>query len=315
MKGATGRLARVPALVVCAALMAAPAAAPAGDEPLVLLRGAAPDGGRETSGGPAPDSSLGGIGEAAPAAVAGSAGAPGNAMPSGTGSAREDEAGAAAGPPDGGSRLLRALAEGPGRGNVPADDRAPVFTADGCPRALLRRLLAGAVSQADALSALGIEREVLTLCRERQEIVTALFETEARLRELRAPAEAPAPLSAAPSAAPAPVGATAERKAPSIEPAAPSPLRAALAATEATRKAPGTPDYGWFSIIGSAGALRAGVTDGSGVWFVREGDPLPGGARIAVIAGRPPGVRVSGHGESAGEETSLPWRARPGGTP
>ena len=314
MKGATGRLVRVPALVVCAALMAAPAAAPAGDEPLVLLRGAAPDGGRETSGGAAPDSSLGGIGEAAPAAVAGSAGAPGNAMPSGTGRAREDEAGAAAGPPDGGSRLLRALAEGPERGTVPADTGPPVFMAEGCPRALLRRLLAGTASEADALSALGIEREVLTLCRERQEIVTALFETEARLRALRAPVEAPAspaPSAAAPAAVPVP----AVRQASPVGQAAPSPLRTALAAAAETPKEPPPPSYGWFSIIGSAGALRAGVTDGSGVWFVREGDPLPGGARIAAIAGRPPGVRVSGHGESAGEETSLPWRARPGGTP
>ena len=75
-----------------------------------------------------------------------------------------------------------------------------------------------------------------------------------------------------------------------------------------------SPRYAWFSIIGTAGALRAGVTDGTGVWFVREGDPLPGGARIAAIAGRPPGVRVTGAGES-GEATLLPFRARPGGSP
>ena len=178
---------------------------------------------------------------------------------------------------------------------------------------MLRRLLAGAASEADALSALGIEREVLTLCRERQEIVTALFETEARLRALRAPVEAPAPAPSAPSAAAAPAAAHAPdlRKAPSIEPAAPLPLRAALAGAAGTpADAEPEPRYGWFSIIGSAGALRAGVTDGSGVWFVREGDPLPGGARIAAIAGRPPGVRVSGLSD---RETPLPYRARPGG--
>ena len=321
MKAATGRLARVPALVICAALMAAPAAAPVGDEPLVLFRGAGPDGGRGTSGGAppvpspdaAPDSSSAGIAEAAPAAVAGTAGARGKARPSGTGTAWEDEAGAAADPPDGGSRLLRALADGPEPGGVPAEDGAPVFTAEGCPRALLRRLLAGAVSEADALSALGIEREVLTLCRERQEIVTALFETEARLRALRAPAEAPVPASSVPSAAAAPAAAHAPavRMAPSIESAVPSPLRAALAGAAGTpADAEPEPRYGWFSIIGSAGALRAGVTDGSGVWFVREGDPLPGGARIAAIAGRPPGVRVSGLSD---RETPLPYRARPGG--
>ena len=279
---------RVTGLVFVAVVLATAGAAPAGDGIVPPLPEAMP-------GHP-----LAGIVEAAPdTGIAG----PAESM------ATEETAG-------GGSRLLRALAEGSGRADVPRDDAAPVFMAEGCPRALLRRLLASAASEADALSALGIEREVLTLCRERQEIVTALFETEARLRELRAPAEAP--LSAAPSAAPASaaVPAPAVREASPVGPAAPSPLRAALVGAAGTpADAEPEPRYGWFSIIGSAGALRAGITDGSGVWFVREGDPLPGGARIAAIAGRPPGVRVSGHGESAGEETPLPWRARPGGTP
>ena len=174
--------------------------------------------------------------------------------------------------PAGGSRLLRALSEPRAAAGVPADDAAPAFAAEGCPRAVLRRLLAGAVDEAGALSALAIERELLALCRERQEIVTGLFETEARLRALRAPAEAP------------------------------------------VESEPSPPRYGWFSIIGTAGALRAGVTDGSGVWFVREGDALPGGGTVAAITGRPPGVRLSGIAGS-GDETALSWRARPGGGP
>ena len=281
---------RVTGLVFVAVVLATAGAAPAGDGIVPPLPEAMP-------GHP-----LAGIVEAAPD----------------TGIAGPAESMATAETAGGGSRLLRALAEGSERADVPRDDAAPVFMAEGCPRALLRRLLASAASEADALSALGIEREVLTLCRERQEIVTALFETEARLLALRAPAEAPAPASSVPSAAAAPAAARARavRMAPSIESAAPSPLRAALAGAAGTpADAEPEPRYGWFSIIGSAGALRAGVTDGSGVWFVREGDPLPGGARIAAIAGRPPGVRVSGQGESAGEETPLPWRARPGGTP
>ena len=72
------------------------------------------------------------------------------------------------------------------------------------------------------------------------------------------------------------------------------------------------PYYAWFSIIGTAGALRAGVTDGTGVWFVREGDALPGGATVAAIAGRPPGVRMTDAGES-GQATPLPFLARLGG--
>ena len=244
--------------------------------------------------------------------------------------------------PAGGSRLLRALAERqkalvpetfePGRSNMRGDAARPEtlrdFTAGGCPRALLRRLLAGAAGEADALSALGIEREILALCRERQKILAGLFEAEARLSELHAAGRdaEPQPHIPTPSAAPAPAPET-----PAVETAVRSPLRAAPggAAEKANETDPGAgdtraadtpaakqraPRYAWFSIIGTAGALRAGVTDGTGVWFVREGDPLPGGATIAAIAGRPPGVRVTGAGES-GEAALLPFRARPGGGP
>ena len=230
----------------------------------------------------------------------------------------------------GGSRLLRALAGNPGRENTRAEDRAPVMAAEGCPRGLLRRLLAGAAGEADALSALGIEREILTLCRERQEVLAGLFEAEAALRELRTPAVAaaaqPEPAEKAAVAPPSP----ARLVAPAARTEAPSPLRAALAAadtadeTDTGAAEPRAPRYAWFSIIGSAGALRAGVTDGSGIWFVREGDALPGGARIAAISGRPPGVRVTGSGETlvpgtlgpeSGEGTPLPYGARPGDGP
>ena len=286
MKSATGRLAQVPALVLGVALMVAPDAAPAGE-------GIVPPWPGGATGSRPPASA-----EAAPNADAGTAGRE-------EGSTGQEGQGR-------GSRLLRALADGPERGNVPANDAAPVLMAEGCPRALLRRLLAGAVGEAGALSALGIEREVLVLCRERREIVTGLYETEARLRELRAPEAAPEPpVSASPPAA---------AHAPAVpavaaEPAAPSPLRAALDAAAGTQAdaEPPAPAYGWFSIIGSAGALRAGVTDGSGVWFVREGDPLPGGATVAAIAGRPPGVRVTG-ADGGGREL-LPYRARPGDVP
>ena len=185
-----------------------------------------------------------------------------------------------------------------------------MFAAEGCPRALLRRLLAGAAGEADALAALGVETEILTLCRERQEIVTALFETEARLAALRAPVAAPTPETPEPLESAAPAPAAEPDPKPAREPLAraPSPLRAALAGAGTAAE----PSLGWFSIIGTAGALRAGVTDGTGVWFVRAGDALPGGVRVAAIGGRPPSVRVTG-GESTA--TPLPWRARPGGAP
>ena len=158
---------------------------------------------------------------------------------------------------------------------------------EGCPRDVLTRLLAGAAEREDVLSALAIERETLKLCHERQLIVTGIFETEARLRALRAPA-VPAAMTPAP-AVPAVVPQL------GAAPSAPKPAKAAAV----------QPRYGWFSIVGMAGDLRAGVTDGRRTWFVREGDPLPGGIRVGRIAARPPGVRIEGGG-------ALPYRERPG---
>ena len=313
MRIAPRSAAGVAALVLGAVLAAAPGLVPAAGEMVPPMPGAAPAAEAAAVGDGA---RTGSPGERAEEHAGASGGRP---LQDDTGGSAEG--GAAVGhAPAGGSRLLRVLSEPRAPAGAPADDAAPAFAAEGCPRAVLRRLLAGAVDEAGALSALAIERELLALCRERQEIVTGLFETEARLRALRAPAAAaPSParadtaaaVAAAASVAPAPARAAA---APASSP--PSPLRAALAgAEEAPVDAePATPRYGWFSIIGTAGALRAGVTDGSGVWFVREGDALPGGGTVAAIAGRPPGVRLSGIAGS-GDETALSWRARPGGGP
>ena len=237
------------------------------------------------------------------------------AGPAGEPAERADPPGnAGAAPEEPGSRLLRALAAVPDLGLVPAGPEAPgaapVFAAEGCPRGVLRRLLAGAADEAGALSALAIEQELLVLCRERQEIVAGLLETEARLRELRAPGEGTGPAEVLAAVVEA-VLETPAAAAPSPPSASPSPLRAALEAeADPEEQAPPEPGYGWFSIIGSAGALRAGVTDGTGVWFVREGDALPGGAAVAAISGRPPGVLLAGPGGDGGE-TPLPYRARP----
>ena len=226
-----------------------------------------------------------------------------------------------------GSRLLRALwkqsNQTPQTSGSSEPSGLPVFPAEGCPRDLLSRLLAGAVSESGALSALAIERETLKLCLERQRIVAGLFKQDAQLRALRAPAAPPVPSAPAAAAPPAdrtdirnqtrPIG---EPVAPAVprEPAAVSPLRVALAgaATDTAPESDPGPRYGWFSIIGAAGALRAGVTDGRRVWFVRAGDPLPDGVRIAAIAARPPGVRVADPRGTTGQQTLLPYRARPG---
>lgn len=268
---------------------------------------------------------------AAPGGVATIAGTP--PVPNAEPTAPPSEQGArvqakpvAAGSPPRGSRLLRALVESTVQAGRETERAVPVFAAEDCPRALLRRLLAGAAGEADALAALAIETEILTLCSERQRIVTALFETEARLRELRAPAEPVAAVEAASITPPAPVEPVMERETGErpgtgerpVTPATampapapvPSPLRQALAAAPESGPKPG-PSLGWFSIVGSAGALRAGITDGTGAWFVREGDALPGGGTVAVIAARPPSVRTTAPGEEKGEP--LPFRPRPGG--
>ena len=171
----------------------------------------------------------------------------------------------------------------------------------GCPRDLLTRLLAGVAERQDALSALAIEHETLKLCHERQLIVTGIFETEAQLRALRTPAE---PAAANRSLA---VAATVASVMPQLN-TVPAKLPApSTTAGKPAKAAPAAPRHGWFSILGMAGDLRAGVTDGRRVWFVREGDPLPGDIRVGRIAARPPGVQIKG-----GDDRALPYQARPG---
>ena len=218
------------------------------------------------------------------------------------------------------SRLLRVLdggtagqpqLAGPGEKartpNVPVPKSGiptPLMAASvvaGCPRDLLARLLAGVANKEDALSALAIEQETLKLCHERQLIVTGIFETEAQLRALRAPVEpaaanrSSAVAAAVPSVMPQLNTVPAKLPAPSTTP------------PNSAKAAPAVPRYGWFTIVGMAGDLRAGVTDGRWVWFVREGDPLPGDVRVGRIAARPPGVQIVG-----GDDSALPYRARPG---
>ena len=217
----------VPAMVLYAALAAASAHAWAGGEPVVPFPGPSVSG-TSVSGTRVPGTVEDGEGKSAEAAdPAAESGVPGMAAADET-AAPDDGAevsgmavpgldaessdpavpdgamaparvsAAKADVPAGGSRLLRALAELPEAlvpepGHVARPGTPRVYAAEGCPRALLRRLLAGAAGEADALSALGIEREILTLCRERQEILAGLFETEARLSELREAGRAPEP--------------------------------------------------------------------------------------------------------------------------
>ncbi len=221
-----------------------------------------------------------------------------------TGAAEAAETGSANG--GGRSRLLRVLDGGEARTpdgpvpetGIPAQMAGSVIA--GCPRDLLTRLLEGVAERRDMLSALAIEQEILKLCHERQLIVTGIFETEAQLRALRAPKVSPAEnRSQAAAAVPSVV--------PQLNTAGAKPPVSATTARKPANAAPSAPSYGWFSIVGMTGDLRAGVTDGARVWFVREGDPLPGDVRVGRIAARPPGVQIEGSDGHA-----LPYRARPG---
>ena len=221
-----------------------------------------------------------------------------------------------------GSRLLRSLSDWatPTASQVPPaaadlgadvargpDDRV-VF---GCPRALLAALLAESAETGDAVSALAIERETLALCRERQEIVTGIVTLEGELRALVGdlPSEQAGIVAVAdvPSVNAPIVKESAPVRVVSLAPA-PGDDDGATAPEETAPPPPAPPVYAWFSIIGTAGELEAGVSDGGRVWFVREGDRLPGAVTIERIAARPPGVHVGG-----ASGVALPYRPRPSG--
>ena len=249
------------------------------------------------------------------------------------------------------SRLLRHLSEGAtpmesagpsptdaGTADRGRDGAAPLLSGAlrGCPRALLSALLAGAAetlvpetlapetlgpSTGDAVSALAIEREILGLCRERQEIVTGIVRAEGELRALlaesRGASVAPAVAADTPSVADTPIVKVSTPVRVVSLTATPDGGRDEAPEKAAKPPAPPAPSWSWFSIIGTAGSLRAGVSDGgrggTSVWFVREGDRLPGGLTVERIATRPPGVHVGVAAETLGPLKALPYRQRPQG--
>ena len=212
--------------------------------------------------------------------------------------------------PPSGSPSSAAADPANGNSGVAAMARPPSAVLFGCPRVLLAALLAEAAETGDAVSALAIERETLVLCRERQEIVTGIVTLEGELRTLvgdlpteRARIAASADVTSVDVAIvkeSAPVRVVSLAPAPEDDDGAPAP-------EETAPPAPPAPSaYSWFSIIGTAGDLEAGVSDGGRVWFVREGDRLPGAVTVERIAARPPGVHVGG-----ASEITLPYRPRP----
>ena len=172
--------------------------------------------------------------------------------------------------------LVTMLTGPPAEGSTMAD----------CAIELLRTRLASAVAGEDVLTAVALENELLRLCQRRQQLVADVLHTELLLASLAAgeaetgpslPVEAPPP-PAAPSAT------LLDQLAEATPPAAePEPW------------VDPAPPYTWFNILGMAGNLRAAVTDGTQVWWVREGESLPGGWRVIRIANSPPGVSLHHH--------------------
>ena len=248
------------------------------------------------------------------------------ALPSAVGMPSADAEGAATPDAAAANALSAAMSGGgPDRAGGPSPRPGPSASVAmdwslNCPRPHLRELLLAEAGAGGAMAALGIEREVLVLCAERQRLVEGLLTGERRLAELlprsrlsiRSPvplppepaaAEVPEPQPAPPAPDPEPAVADAAEPPPEPEPAvaeaadpAPPPLRDLLPPAE----------HGWFWLIGSGADLRAGLTDGAEVWFVRAGDAVPGLGTVSRIRGAPrPGVWLVGAADP------LPHRPHP----
>ena len=170
----------------------------------------------------------------------------------------------------------------------------------GCPRSVLEGLLKAATARADVVSSLEMEREVLTLCGERQRLVVEILKAEAELGRLWRASRAPAPEARAEPAAV--LAQLTEFEGARVVEFVEEPV-------EAVPEPEPQPRYAWFSIFGTAGDLHAGVSDGGAAWFVREGDALPGGVVVEWISVSPPGVHVM----NGGADEMLPYRAGEGG--
>ncbi len=203
-----------------------------------------------------------------------------------------------------------------------ARDRVVARARDGCPKDVLHRLLSEAAERSDVVSAIAIEKETIALCAERQSVVADLLKAEgqiedalARARERRGTGKARKGIRSVAQLVGVDAGSGRKEAVPAADDAAPVADTNAPRVDAAASGPPAKPErrpepatqrrYSWFSLLGRKGDLVAGVTDGRRVWFVGEGDLLPGNRRVQRIAGYPPGVRVAGLG-------LLPWAGKAG---
>ena len=203
---------------------------------------------------------------------------------------------------------------------------AEIAQAFECPIGPIATLLEAAQGESEFSPALAVERQVLSLCRDRWTVLKELMDAELSLASViraNAAAEAETELKLAAAREREAIALEERRRVArariegarqgAIEAAREAQAREEAVAAAAAVPEEGAPEpgpgpapeevYGWFALKGSGTDLRAGVTDGRGRWWVRVGDELPGGVRIGSIRARPPRVAVKG-GAAAG----LPYR-------
>ena len=173
-----------------------------------------------------------------------------------------------------------------------------------CAIELLRSRLATAVEGDDVLTAIALENELLALCNRRQQLVLEVLSTELLLAAMIAGDDQQQEhqvIVIQPEPPPAP---TLDQI--TTAPAAPEPEPPV--AVEPPPPPPASPGLAWVTVLGSAGNLRAAVTDGASLWWVRLDTVLPDEWRVTRIAASPPGVTV--YHPDAGHH-ALPFHAGP----
>ena len=161
----------------------------------------------------------------------------------------------------------------------------------GCAIDLLRTRLAAAVAPDDILAATALEDELLRLCLARQKLVGEVLAADLQLAALgmiESETEASSLVVDAPPQVipePPPLPTLDQLTLPQV-------LQEPAGEVEEAVEADPAPPYVWSTMLGTAGNMRAAVTDGSHVWWVREGDILPGGWQVIRIATQPPGVSL-----------------------
>ena len=177
-----------------------------------------------------------------------------------------------------------------------------------CAIDLLRSQLATAVDGDDVLTAIALEDELLALCNRRQQLVLEVLSTELLLAAMAAGDKLrPATHQVVviePTQPPPALAATLDQITAETAPAAPAPEQA----EEAPPPPPASPGLSWVTVLGSAGNLRAAVTDGASMWWVRVDTTLPGNWRVTRIDAAPPGVTL--YHAQAGHH-ALPFHAGP----